>query len=453
MNWFHNREIRSKVNPAYLLLFTLFFASRLLFVLTLPEILTTPDSYEYLALADSLQEGRFYYEGKPESFRTPGYPFFLAIILAAFPDSFRMVAAFQALLSALEAVLVFSLVHRFWNNQAGFYAYFILLLNPGGWHCVTSILTEPLFSCTVVVLIWVYMTQPFDRRVNYFLCGLLCGVSALVRPISVWLFIPLTLLICWDTGKFKPALRNSAIFLAAIFLTQGAWVSRNYAHYQSIYFSEITAANVYVYWAQAVLAEEKGESIDPLILETWDEWQARRRELSPPQMLEYFNTKGMAILKERKAHALLVAVKGAFRQIIESGFTRFLSRYTPELPLKHADIIQQVLHPESVGLWVLYSSVLAFRFLEISVVMLLFVASFSLVAKTVFQVMCNREAREQHRLILLGGIILFYLYLLSSGPAAGVRFREQYFPVLVLLGVAVLLQSGRCLRSSRSMIV
>ena len=144
---------------------------------------------------------------------------------------------------------------------------------------------------------------------------------------------------------------------------------------------------------------------------------------------------------ERKAHALLVAVKGAFCQIIESGFTRFLSRYTSEL-LLHADIIQQALHPSGSGA---LRSVLAFRFLRRGNAVVCGVVFAG--GKTVFQVM-QPGRREQIVSSCWGDHSFIYICCPADRCALG----SSIFPCWCCWGLQYCCRA-EMLRSSRSMIV
>jgi hypothetical protein len=42
---------------------------------------------------------------------------------------------------------------------------------------------------------------------------------------------------------------------------------------------------------------------------------------------------------------------------------------------------------------------------------------------------------EKKEILWLAGILFIYMFVLSSGPAGGVRFREQYFTIVVILAM------------------
>ena len=88
-----------------------------------PQRFLRADAVGYLALARNIVlHGAFSSLGAPsftpDTFRTPGYPVFLAPFIAVFPNPILPIAAAQCFLSALNAALIWRWLNDAWGRRA-----------------------------------------------------------------------------------------------------------------------------------------------------------------------------------------------------------------------------------------------------------------------------------------------------------------------------------------------
>ncbi|MBI5743938.1 MAG: glycosyltransferase family 39 protein [Elusimicrobia bacterium] len=228
-------------------------------VLLHPERAVSGDSAQYLELAGSLRTGGGFTSTEcgpalPDTFRTPGYPAFLAA-LELTPWN---VPAFAALLQCLFGTLTVMLAWRWLNALApgrGAALGGLLLAADLVYVLHTPLLlTETLFMLLFVLSLgffWPALRQGSARAAA--LAGLLLGAATLVRPVSVYLPV---VLLPFLLGNRKAA----AAFLLAALLLPGAWMARNRALTGQFTFSTIGGISLLRYPAANIEAKLNGTS-------------------------------------------------------------------------------------------------------------------------------------------------------------------------------------------------
>lgn len=164
------------------------------------------DCREYYAIAHNLAaHGVFSQDEKPpltpDTWRTPGYPLFLAFFMFLFGDSSAMLVVVQQLLSVLNVLLLFSIVRRIardarkdpgtgetrWIGERGAMIVAILfLVEPFRLLYSLWLMSTTLFV-TVLLLTWLVWLRTLEsRRWEWFgLLGTLSGLLILVRPVGI----------------------------------------------------------------------------------------------------------------------------------------------------------------------------------------------------------------------------------------------------------------------------
>ena len=403
--------------------------SRFLIVFTIPEIRVSSDSQEYLTLAENLRTDYAYQrDGNAETYRTPGYPVFLSLLGT---DSPRRIAFAQAVLFALETLLLYDITRRRFGNAA---ARTVLLLSF--FHCgnavrITQVLSESIFVFVLVATVWAYAVRGEKKAwINDAGVGLGSGILCSIRPIAVWLFIPLALAVAFSQKTRREAISAACSILLGVALTQGVWAARNHAHYGSFYISEISSASLYVYWAQGVRVETSGENLDEAIVKAWTEWDEAKTRLTPPQMKDRFQEKAVQEIVPNTPTVFLLFAKGAIRQIVDSSFTQIALRYGYKGPLTVGEIKQSLLRPHGVTDWAASFCASICRIGELALIALVMGGA---VWTAIQAIWANGMDKNRRRLILFALIPIVYLFVLSSAPSANERFREQYFSLAILL--------------------
>src|SRR5579863_1320230 len=218
-----------------------------------------PDSPSYIVPAKNLLNGSGLMDarGHPDTVRTPGYPLFLAPFLRVGLD-LKYLVLFQHLLRILLIVaataVAFSLTGKF---RPAIIAGVLLCIDLPMLAAANSVLTEMLFTVILAVALWLLWrdSERPERWWSYFLlCAFLCGLSVLVRPISLFIFVPAGayLLLTRKAHKWRAAIS----FTLAFSVLPLSWATRNYVRSGYFTLSTISGYNLLVYRAAGALAIE-----------------------------------------------------------------------------------------------------------------------------------------------------------------------------------------------------
>ena len=208
------------------------------------------DGSQYILLAHTLLEnGRFSFgpTEPPDTFRTPGYPFFIALMLFL-TGSIIFMPIGQIILTACSVELIFLVGARFFNRGIGLAAAVLFALDPYLSMVMFLSASDTLFVFVLLLSIYV-LTVPERLGLSRAFCGgVLIGMLALVRPIGLYIFPLIVLWLLWEgRGEWKRALQTMALFLIGMGLVVVPWMARNYAHYGSASISSIGAYNLLFY--------------------------------------------------------------------------------------------------------------------------------------------------------------------------------------------------------------
>jgi len=163
---------------------------------TVDDIYVARDAEHYVNYGKNLIHHRtFSYQGDksppiPDSFRSPGYPIFIALALkiSGEYDYLKTALYSQAFLSAALVPLTFVIGTFFLSNPAAVLASGLVAINP---HLITTsacVLTETLFS--FLLLFAIYVFQLWQRNESFWLGGIsaiLFGFSFLTNETALFL--------------------------------------------------------------------------------------------------------------------------------------------------------------------------------------------------------------------------------------------------------------------------
>lgn len=285
----------------------------------------TSDSWAYLDLAGSLTNLHFGTDDYPETFRTPGYPLFLAPFGAlekvGFKDTWHWILAVQVALDVLLVYLVFLLGKMLIGPRTGLLAAFIQAITPGTIASSCRILSDGLFSLLLtagLLCAIVFLRRRRSSRCHAYAIGkhsrldsdaesmaansaamapntvapprwrwliaasLLLAAACYVRPVGLAMSAAFVLAIAVSrAGGIKSAVVMAAILIACL----GPWVVRNsiVADYRG--FSTFATDSMFYFSLPPTLAASQGiteeQAHEQLIDEYWRRVEAV--EPSPPE--------------------------------------------------------------------------------------------------------------------------------------------------------------------------
>lgn len=219
------------------------------------------DAWEYDLLARNiLNSGSFSLNpgGPPDARRTPLYPLFIALSYFLFGQNASVAVIFQILLSSLSVVFMFLIGEKLLDEKIAFIAALLFAADPLHLFLSQVLLTETLF--TFLLLLATYFAIERGKP-GYLLSGAFLGLSALTRPVALYL-IPLYLLFfLFEREPLKNRIRGSLLALLAFAITLSPWLLRNYRHFGRFSLSSLTGYNLYFYNAGILRARLEGQKV------------------------------------------------------------------------------------------------------------------------------------------------------------------------------------------------
>ncbi|MFC1804617.1 ArnT family glycosyltransferase [Candidatus Omnitrophota bacterium] len=215
-----------KINKL-ILLFLLAAVLRLFFVFGYPQIPVESDALDYDRLGSSLAQGKGFIteEGDLEMGRSPGFPFFLAVIYKIFGHTYKHVKFFQILISLITLGIIFCLARDVFGERVGFIAMFVGAIYPPFLSYNGLILSECLF--TFCIVLFVYLSLLSIRRRDWlasFLAGLVGGFAFFVRQEFI-LFLPSLFILGYI--YFKEDLKKIVLLILVALVIITPWIIRN----------------------------------------------------------------------------------------------------------------------------------------------------------------------------------------------------------------------------------
>jgi len=172
----------------------------------------------------------------PESWYTPGYPVFLAVLYAIF-HSWIPVVILQNIIAAFTAVIIYRIGSEYGSPRTGYIAGLLFALEP-----TSATLPNFLWSETVFVFLLVISSYYFLRFVSSpnastaMILGFLLAIATYVRQASF--FLPILMLlsigsiyIFLKTPAWKKIFTMTILVLCITYLILTPWLVRNYIIY------------------------------------------------------------------------------------------------------------------------------------------------------------------------------------------------------------------------------
>ena len=201
-----------------------------------PQGKLLPDSQGYLKLSDMLASMGVFanQEGSGnliyETFRTPGYPLFLAIFHVLMKIPLDGIILIQIAMTLLTAFITYKTALEI-APKIAFLSAAIILYDPPITIFSLTILTESLFLLLISLFMFNFMRYLKNRNVGYaILSALILAVTTYVRPVSYYLGFFIALFIIYANGRqnFKKAFAHAMIFVLIVYSLLGIWQVRNY---------------------------------------------------------------------------------------------------------------------------------------------------------------------------------------------------------------------------------
>jgi 4-amino-4-deoxy-L-arabinose transferase-like glycosyltransferase len=220
----------------WLIVFASFAVLRLIAALALDGVLSIrkTDLDVYDALARSLRAGDGFVlqpGGEPILWRPPLYPGFLALIWSiAGGESIHAVLVAQSLVDAATATLTLWVGRRLFGTVSGVLAGAMFCFYPLSAYYTLRVMPEPMLALGLVATVALCLRAEEDSRWwRYAMIGIVLGVTALAKPVVMYLPVALGAWLLW-LHRDRPgrSLGHGALICLAFALTIMPWTIRNY---------------------------------------------------------------------------------------------------------------------------------------------------------------------------------------------------------------------------------
>src|SRR3989344_3594194 len=223
---------------------------------SLDPISLTGDSKGYILLAQNLLEHHVFSLSEPsyapESFRSPGYPVFLAGLFALFGVSL-MALFVHALIMSLAPILLY-LLTRPHHERAAFLGAIVFAFEPVRMFLSSSFLSDALFTVLFLASLIALEKGRESASWRWFgASGLLLGMMILVRPIAIFLPLVYGAYIFIRVRPLPTAVLRATVVAGLSLVVIFPWIYRNHVVFGSWNVSSVGAANLVLYNAPEFL--------------------------------------------------------------------------------------------------------------------------------------------------------------------------------------------------------
>ena len=364
-----------------------------------------PDSFTYLAPARSFLSGAGFLDlfGHPDTVRTPGYP----VLLALFGAHPLPIIILQHLGSVALAVAIYLFVSsRTASRLMAMVASLLFALDVSTIHNANKILSETLFT---VLLYGVFVLTLQKRRLA--LIALLAGALVLVRPIALFYFVPLAIVL----AVWRLSMRQITLFVAIAIALPAGWAVRNRVRTGAFTVSSIGSMNLLAHRAAGVLAiEDEGDDFrkdlndeQSGLQDDADDIVQKALHVEDAQDLPvairapYYSSYAMRVIAQHPFAFVELTIRGLLVNLFDSDW--------------EAVAIESSLSPEIIRLAVSAVPVIVFAFATVGAIDLW---------------------RRDRALALMIAITVVYFIGISAGSEAEARFRVPVVPQMAIAAAA-----------------
>lgn len=393
-----------------------------------PGLFQSPDSDGYLKLAQTLKDhGSFSYRyptEQYETFRTPGYPAYIAFWFYLFGEHEWIVVLSQIVLGLLTIYVTGRFGRECFNSYTGNIAALILAISPIQIYHNNLLLTETLATFLIVIAFYLAWRAAKDFCWRFaLLSGLLLGYSVLVRPFGMLLYPILLLfflLALWRNWRYLILI--ALMWIIGYAVPVEGWKYRNYVQVGQSVLTTIGGYNLLESRAAFVESLRTGKSVEQTVQDLYAELDRRGegKNWTPPEREAAAKELSVNLIQENPQYllrAIFDSVSHLFVQINGAFYFRFFhhSKELGPLPIWEKPIL---------FLWALAQG------------LILLPVYFMALLGTVF--MLRRQWWKELALTFLPSI--YPMVILLGAYTAHSRYRVPFEPFIVLLtgvGMAV----------------
>lgn len=266
MNWRRPRFFAAENRDVSLVLLTAFTVRCLVFLLYRPwnssvvtEQILRDDAIGYHQLALCIVNN-FTFCG--DTFRTPGYPAFVAFFYFLFGPRPWIVLLAQIFVDLTTIFFVAKIGEMLFSRRAGIIAALLLALDPTAIFFSIDLFSDSLFTAFLVATLYFYLRGLRDSNAaTLAAAGCVCGLTMLIRPAAQYYAIMLLVFAAlWPKGRRLSRFKGALVYGMLVIVTVGPWMYRNYSHYGVAKISSIQGENLLLWQVSYVRAWDTGRN-------------------------------------------------------------------------------------------------------------------------------------------------------------------------------------------------
>ncbi|TSC79490.1 MAG: Uncharacterized protein G01um101429_477 [Parcubacteria group bacterium Gr01-1014_29] len=394
------------------------------------------DSGGYAAVARMLlEEGRFASPGlaEPQSYVVPGYPVFLAGVLAVAGDV-RWAILLQAILAGFSTLLIWKIGSAV-SHRVGVGAALLFAADPVGIFYSITILTETLFIFLLLICLSIFVRY-FDGRIGwFFLSGLVLGIATLTRPTAL-VVLPVLAIVMWlySSMSLRRIITCVLVMGFSFFMIVFPWMLRNKILFDSWSLTAVATTQ----WFQQSAPLYYAYKYNVSHAEAYEVFRARLMEINPHKSDDgtLRNTPYMGrvvrefLLEDPFGYMYFHAVKTL--PFFFSDGLRDIARRMGFVEVNQPNIGNLLLARDVRGLW----DALAHN--SLSSVLLLVGASawfLIIIGMTISIAGLRVSSQTGAHIIALCLLIILATALIAGGPNASARYRFSVSPFMFIAAV------------------
>jgi len=178
-----NKKLIPIILFAFILRITLFVIAQPWTLEVEQNRIVRSDAIGYNELAKSIiNDFSFEFGRKKNSFRTPGYPIFLAIIYSIFGVKPYIVLIFQIIINIFSILILYEIAKKIFSKKIALISSFLFSIDPHTILYTCELFTETFFTFIILLTFMCFVNAINTKEIKYFiLTALFLGFSTLVR--------------------------------------------------------------------------------------------------------------------------------------------------------------------------------------------------------------------------------------------------------------------------------
>lgn len=193
------------------------------------------DALEYQMLAGKILENGHYPENYfLDTYRTPGFPIYIALIYFLFGAKTHYVLFSYILLSVGTAFIIYLIsLKLFDKKKIALLASALFSFEPNVLKLTSEFGTETLHAFFLVLSCYFFVSALKDKKIIFLASSaVLFAVTALIRPVSLYFYlICLAFILLYPGNRFLYKIKTAILFGIIYFAAISPWMYRNYSTY------------------------------------------------------------------------------------------------------------------------------------------------------------------------------------------------------------------------------